>query len=325
MSNSRDDSDDQSSNGGASITVRGLTASHIGMYAIQGFAIFAAFTSLLGRIYLREYSSALSIPESEFQIDDVLAYALISPDMAISGVGVALVSVVAVIALTRRVRPIQSRWRTLLSGLGLILINLLILWVYSGNDGKPESSIGALGIWWLIYSASVTLGTALSLSALASFIPDTPIDDQRAKSSCGAKSKNWRDRMDEAGRIFFPTALFAGGTATIVLMLILTVAQASVVARMDASVQLRDAPLVEITSKSQTLSGILMSDETNLDIDQLANRFKLVHVGHRFAYVRPPEFSRLSPEDAEFTSGGPYQYAIPVTEITNITQVEEQD
>ena len=314
MSNNSADATEQDSNGAASITVQGLTAGQVGIYVIQGFAIFVAFTTLLGRIYLQAYSSALRIPESEFQIDDVLSYALVSPDMAISGVGVALVSVFAVIALTRRIRPIQRRWPTFLAGLGLLVVNLLMLRVYSGNGGIPESGIGAHGIWWLSYSASMTLGTALALSALVSWYT--------AQRANGRSHDNW---IVKAIRTFMPAIFYAVGIGTIVLMLIITILQATAVGRMDASVQLRDAPLVELTSKSQTLSGILMGGETNLDIDQLAYSFKLVHVGHRFAYIRPPEFSRILPEDAGLNSGGPYQYAIPVTEIASITQIVDPE
>lgn len=271
------------------------------------------FTGLLGLIYLRAYSSALRVPESEFQKDDVLAYALASPDMAILGVGTALFSVVAGISLTRRVIPIPQGWPTLLVGLILLAINLVMFLSYR-SYGILESGTGALGIWTLFYSASMSLGTALALSALISWY-----------TSNGANVGNDHSRLEQAFRVSMAVLFYVLGLGTIILMLAITVWHVSEVGRMDASVHLRDAPLVELTSESQTLSSILMRDETESGTDQLANRFKLVHVGDRFVYIRLPEFSLLSPEDAGLGSGVPYQFAIPVAEIASITQIVDPE
>ena len=193
------------------------------------------------------------------------------------------------------------------------------------DDGIPESGIGLFGIWWVLFSAIWTIGTAVTFSALASWLTDTPIHDRRSRSDRRANRRSYQNWIDQAGRIFAFVSLNAVGVGTIVLILIITLLQATAVGRMDASVQLRDAPLVELTTESQTLSDILTGDESNLDGDQLDNSFKLVHVGNKFVYLRRPEFSCVCPEDAGLNPGDPYQYAIPVTEITSITQIVDPE
>ena len=324
MSNDPAGATEQGSNGASSIAVQELSASTVGVFVIQGFAIFVAFTTLLGRLHFRAYSSTLRIPESEFQID-VLTYAVISPDVAISGVGVALLSVFAVILLNWRIGPKQHRWTMLGGGVLLLATGSFRVLMDFTNDGIPESGIGLFGIWWFFFSASWTIGTAVTFSALASWLTDTPIHDRRSRSDRRANRRSCQNWIDQAGRILAFGVLYGVGLGTIFLILIITILQATAVGRMDASVQLRDAPLVELTTKSQTLSGILTSDESNLDRDQLDNSFKLVHVGDKFVYLRRPELSCVCPEDTGLNSGDPYQFAIPVTEIAGITQIVDPE
>ena len=324
MSDKPADATEQDSGGASSITVQRLTSGQVGIFVIQGFAILVAFTTLLGRLHFQAYSSTLRIPESEFHID-VLTYAVASPDVAILGFGVALFSVFAVILLNWRIGLKQHRWIILCGGLLLLATGSFRVLMDSLNDGIPESGIGLLGIWWLLVSASWAFGTAFTLSAVISWLIDTPIRDRRSRSDRRANKRSYRNWIDQAGRILAFASLYAAGLGMIVLILIITILQATAVGRMDASAQLRDAPLVELTTKSQTLSGTLTGHESALDTSQLDDSFQLVHVGDKFVYLRRPEFSCVCPEESGLNSGDPYQYAIPITEIASITQIVDPE
>ena len=206
-------------------------------------------------------------------------------------------------------------------GLLLIATGSFRVLMDSSNDGIPEPGIGLFGFWWLFFSASWTFGTALTLSAVTSLLTDTPVGDRRSRSDRRASRRSYLNWTDEAARIVTLASLYVAGVGTIVMILIITIFQATAVGRMDANAQLRDAPLVEIATRSQTLSGASTSDGSNLDAGQLDESFKLVHVGDRFVYLRRPELSCVCPDDLGLNSGDPYQYAIPVTEIVSITQI----
>ena len=253
---------------------------------------------------------------------DILSYSVMSPDMAISGVGVALASVLAIISIGVSIDPKQ---RLTVLGMGVFLLAYAVYRVFMdfSNDGIPESGVGAFGIWWLTFTASWTFGTVLTIAALASWLTESPVRDRRSRSARRANRQRYPNWIHECGRIAGFAALRAGAGMTITLMLGITLIQATLVGRMDASVKLRDAPLVEITSKSQTVSDLLTGYEISSGKGKVGNSFKMVHVGSKFVYVRRPEFSCVCPEDVGLKSGDPYQYAIPVSEIASITQIAE--
>ena len=257
---------------GDSASARGeLSAGQLGILVIQGFTIFVAFSTLLGRIHFREYSSTLRIPESEFQMN-VLSYSVSSPDVAISGVGVALVSIFAVLSFRVSFDP-KHRPIVICIGVGLLANALYRVLMDFSNESIPESGMGTFGIWWLALTASWTFGTALTFSALASWLTATPIRDRRTRSAKRANRDRYLNWIHVSGRAAGFAVLCIGAGMTITLLLGITILQASLVGRMDASVQLRDAPLVELASKSQALSGMLTGDEKDSDRGEVVDRF----------------------------------------------------
>ena len=151
----------------------------IGILIIQGFAIFVAFSTLLGRIYFREYTIALKIPGSEFRLNAV-DYSVISPDVAISGFGVAIFSIVLVISFKWRIEP-KYRWFIFLFGVAVLAASFFTVLRDLSNDDIPEPGVGAFGIWWVLFLASWTLGTALIISALIPWVADNAAIDRRPK------------------------------------------------------------------------------------------------------------------------------------------------
>ena len=117
----------------------------IGILIIQGSAIFVAFSALLGRIYFREYANVLRIPESEFRFNAV-EYSVISPDVAISSFGVAIFSIVLVLAFKLRIEP-NHRWITIGIGTAFLLGCIITVLRDLSNDEIPEPGFGAFGIW----------------------------------------------------------------------------------------------------------------------------------------------------------------------------------
>ena len=319
MSKNNSDATEQNGDKAPADTAQRLTPAQVGIFVIQGFAIFVAFTTLLGRLYFRGYSNTLRVPESEFQAD-VLTYAVVSPDVAISGVGVAFLSIVAVIFLHLKISE-QYRWTMLIGGLILLAVGTFRFLMDFINDGIPESGIGLFGVWWLVCSACWTLGAASTLSAVTSWVTEIPLRDDRSRSDRRANRRSYRNLIKLAQRLLLVGILYATGLVPVILIILVTIVQATAVGNMEANIQLRDAPLVEITLKSPSIFDSSTGSDRAWDADQVNNSFKLVHVGSKFIYLRRPELACVCPEDTGLNPGDPYQYMIPVTEVVGITQI----
>ena len=72
--------------------MRDDNAGYFGIMA-QSFAVFVAISILLGRVYHLTYLETLGIPSSEVRLN-VVDYSVLSPDVTILGVGIAIVSAV---------------------------------------------------------------------------------------------------------------------------------------------------------------------------------------------------------------------------------------
>ena len=325
MSNKSGNEFNQSGDTNSPVASQGLAVGQLSILLVQGFAIFAAFSTLLGRIYFLAYSDTLKIPESEFDLD-VLSYSVISPDVVISGFGVAVSSVVIVLSFRWRINP-SYRWILFAAGIGLLGTVLYTVMRDLSGDDIPEPGAGAFGIWWLIFIVGWTSGTALIYSFLVSWFSSDPICTTRSqKGSRSARtSQGWMNSklIQEGSRLISLASLFAGGIATIVLLLLMTILQATAVGTADASLQLRDAPLVEITANSSDSSSILIDEADNSESASSTRKFKLVHVGEKFVYIRLPELSCVCPRELGLLSGEPYQYAIPIANIVSITQIAQ--
>ena len=294
-----------------------LNVGQIGILIIQGFAILVAFSTLLGRIYFQEYAKSLNIPESEFRLN-ALDYSVFSPDVAISGFGVAIFSIVLVTAFRWKIEP---KLRRLIFVIGIILLAVCLYTVLRDflKDEIPEPGSGAFGIWWILVLAGWILGTALIISALNSWLADNPVVDRRPR--CAKKSKGRKNAKlsQDGGRIIAQVSLFALGAVTITLLLIAALLQSTVVGRMNAVITLRDAPLVQVEVISSSTSAFLKEDKGSVDGELLPRTFKLVHLGENFAYLRKPEHSCIRPADAGVAPGQPFQYAVPAADIVSIT------
>jgi len=292
----------------------------IGILIIQGFAIFAAFSALLGRIYFREYANTLRIPESEFHLNAV-DYSVISPDVAISGIGVAVFSIALVLSFKLRVEP-AARWPILILGAVSLVTCFLIALQDLSNNEIPEPGAGAFGIWWLLLLSGWALGTALVISVGISWVSDSTTVDERPRS-VGRPTRRPNARLPgDWVRVVAVACLAALGATAISLLLLAGLLQATIVGGMNAAITLREAPLVKVEFNSPSTIDILR--ESNLDDGKELRLpdLKLVHVGDKFVYLRRPEHSCICPADAKVVPGQPIQYAVPAGDIVTITYFE---
>ena len=246
----------------------------IGILIIQGFAIFAAFSALLGRIYFREYSNALKIPESEFHLNAV-DYSVISPDVAISGVGVAIFSIALVLSFKLRIEP-SDRWFIILLGAASLVTCFLFALRDLSNNEIPEPGAGAFGIWWLLLLSGWALGTALVISVGISWVADSTTVDERPRSV--RRSSQWTNAKRFRGwaRIVAVSSLVALGASAISLLLLAGLLQSTIVGRMNAAITLREAPLVQVEFNSSDTLGLLREGKGGAGGEPALPNFKLV-------------------------------------------------
>ena len=277
---------EQGSSADSNASRQGFTIGQIGILIIQAFAIFVAFSTLLGLIYSREYLESLGVPWSDFRLSTV-DYATMSPDVAIMGVGVGILSLVAVVSFRWEITP-SNGWKLYVFGLALSLTYsvFVLTWFL---EFLPEPGRGALGIWFLTFILVWILCTAMLVSGATAI-------------SRGLPKISW---IVKVWQTILSLIVLSTGVATLGLIIFWTGFFSSAIGRADAAITLREAPDVKVQFTSPSMYEFLTNkcDESS-GVPSLCV-FELVLLGDDFVYLRSP--------------GEPYQYAIPKADIAGIS------
>ena len=125
------------------VSARRFSVPELGLVLIQGSTIFLAFSILLGRIYFLEYFGTLGIPTNDVQIN-VIDYSVISPDVAILGVGIMAMWIVYFWRI-RGAQSTGSKQQNLIYGVIFLGAGVALPFIVKLLDVDQETGFGVFG------------------------------------------------------------------------------------------------------------------------------------------------------------------------------------
>lgn len=296
-----------------------FSALQVAILVLQGIAAFGAFSILLGRVYFLQYQEHLNVPGSEFP-QEISFYAVVSPDVAITGVGMALLSMVIAASFWWKINP-EHRMMVFIVGFGILVGSTVSILRDVIGDNIPRTGLGTFGIWWLLIVAGLVAGVALVFTSAMSWLTDFSIRDNRSRSARRSNRFSFSILGQYAAAILAVSTVHTLRILTVFFLISIALIQAAVVGRVDASLALENAPSVELRFNSSRTSDIFFGGADTGTNQKDIQTFKLIHLGQNFAYIRRPEHSCICPSDAGLNIGDPYQFAIPIEEISSIIYI----
>ena len=272
---------------------------------VQGFAIFVAISILLGRIYFQSYLGTLGIPLTEVRLN-AIDYSVISPDVTILGVGVAILSVFFWWYVTTWSLPSAERsWVKIAIGIGLIIVGYLtgigLNFVMERAESLEAFRLGVFGLASLFpITVSATGGATFAFGFLVSGGKDTEV-------SGGKNDGAIFDLTD----ILVPIVPIGIGIALVFMSIVDSV----MIGRLDARNTLLNAPQAKIEFVSDR-TDYFRSNYGNCHGDSISCEYQVIFIGDNFVY--------LSPVDSKQHQEERLLYAVPVRDIAGITYVSKE-
>ena len=268
MSKSTDDCSSKTNGTNSMISSWG---SRIGQFGIlsQGLVIFLGLSVLLGRIYFLKYFDTLGIPLSDVSVH-ILDYAVMSPDVTILGVGLAVVWP-AILLTMRPNNQQQPKWGRLIMGLVLASIGIGFSLLPRLTGSEAEIGFGEFGLRRLLSLVFSLAGGAFVGAGIA----DSGLLALPTESS---------------DRIGTRTTIRMYRPFMFILLLVfgvsMTASLSAEIAELDAERTLLEAPMTNIALNSAGKSRTNWSYFGDFDRTPNLRRLALVHVGDTFVYFR---------------------------------------
>ena len=273
--------------------MNGLNVGYVGIL-IQGFAFFVAVSILLGRIYFLTYFETLGIPTSAVRLN-VINYSVISPDVAILGVGMTVLFV-AYVWFSRQIRT-SPDWNRIIVGAVLVGVGLgsKFWFLYWGDP--PTYALGGFGSRMIMWSAMWIFGIVILISG----IPRLP----RLATDTAESTGLWRSLLPILYLVMVPALIMivSGESATL--------------GKWDAQKMLTEAPLARVEfAQSREDEAVRFNLDSGED-DSSNSDFRVILIGGNFVYLRPT--------NSDISMGEPTLQAFPTRDIVSITYVSESD
>ena len=264
---------------------------YVGILA-QGFAIFVAISTLLGRIYYLSYFDSLGIQSTEFRAE-LTEYSIISPEVTILGIGYSTIVAVYFLFPWHSASIPCPWWAKLLLGAILALLGATpLIDPLIASALQPDLNIMLVAMLFLSKIALMLFGSAIFIAGL-SF--DRPQDE----------------RVMALRRIIMPLFVVMYIGVSIWLMAEFS----STIGRADAQTTLMKAPIAQIEVATSNGNDGSKSNLGELPDDAQNSYFKVVIVGERFAYLLPTTECQSTDEGL---------YSIPLENIVKIDYISEQ-
>ena len=264
---------------------------------VQGFAIFVAISILLGRIYFQAYLWTLGIPLTEVRLN-AIDYSVVSPDVTILGVGVAILSLFFWWYVTTWSLPSAERsWLKIAIGIGLTVAGSLI----------------GIGLNFVMLRAESLEAFRLGVFGLASLLP---MAVSAAGGACFASGflvrggKNFGATFNLTD-ILVPILPIVIGIALVFMSIVDSV----MFGRLDARNTLLNAPQAKIEFVSDRLDH-LHSNYDECHGDSFACEFQVILIGDNFVYLSP--VNSKQPQEEELL------IAVPIGDIASISYVSKE-
>ena len=289
-----------------------LNLGYVGI-VVQSFAAFIGLSVLLGRIYFLSYFEAIGIPPSSVEIN-LLDYAVISPDVTVLGIWVAVsVGTLFVAIANNWIAPTRTlQFERILIGVCLLAIAVAVT-TFGPNDYPftqtlPKGSIGILG----------AVGISASLGAGIIFGSGLPVTSLSAnKSSDSDDNEEVRNERNRLNRLL---ALLRIGYALCIALIVVFISvglfnYTTRLGKLDAQRTIVASPTAHIEFASDVLGVPQGSDCRNSsDICTL----KVIYVTNDYLYLGPIASESFSAKEHKV-------YAYPHQAIANIAYLVEKN
>ena len=284
-------------NGASSTNTRwGLRAGYVSTL-IQGLAIYLAFSILLGRIYFLKYFDTLGIPLSDVDVH-ITDYSIVSPDVAIVGVGSALVWPVLLFLQRTSIQP-RRKWLFFVIGALLVCISVGLEFLPEFLATETRDSFGSSGISELLAVVLSMFGGAFMALGLlhlgAIVIPTDPA--QRARDASTVRQIIPLFLLLVAVYVVFTTSRYSNQ-----------------IAELDAERSLAESPVAMLELAASHLNCPNQETWLYSKNGTAFGNFAVVFIGKRFVYLRPSETNSEAVV--------PHLYAVPAEDIKTITYIQ---
>ena len=238
------------------------------------------------------YYEKLGVPNSEVHLN-VIEYAIISPDVTILGVGIAIIT--ALIFWWSKANSTPT-WRKdrIIMGCGLLLIGIVLILVEIFVSSTRESQSyfpGFYALRQLLTLSILMTGGAILANGSPSLIGDST-DTVRTRSTL---------------RLFVPLMI----TLVAVWVLMLASTNAISIGESDAERTLQQAPEAIVEFESSEIVPSLCQNSNGHKEDNTTCAFRVVFIGNRYVYFKPTELMKTNVK----------LYAFPINSIKGITYV----
>ena len=258
----------------------------------QSFAIFLAISVLLGRVYFLTYYEKLGVPTSEVRLN-VIEYAVISPDVTILGVGIAIITALIFWWSKANSTPAWRKDRIII-GCGLLLIGFVPELLEISVLSTRESQSYFPGFYALrkLLTLSILMTAGAILASGSPSLRGDSTDTVRTRSSL---------------RLFVPLLI----TLVAVWVLMLASSNAISIGESDAERTLQQSPEAIVEFESSEIVFSLCQNSNGHKEDYTTCAFRVVFIGNHYVYLKPSESMKT---DVKL-------YAFPINDIKGITYV----
>ena len=276
----------------------GFVSSNGSLLFVRSLAIFAALSTLLGRIYFMTYYQALGIPTSEVR-PNIVEYSLISPSTSIFGIGLAIAFALAIWWMDWWDDALSSpKWRKMRLVFGVLMF-LAVLAMYAFDSRKLIlAELGFLGVlaYTFLQLIVVTMNLAagvLIVSALTANSPMSKItrDLKRMENSRDYNLEDLSDikaRLEDANTNLSPIGMFLPVLIVVFVCwaIFMAASHATRIAVIDAKNTLENSPTarIELSTSSATVKTLEGLEECQEEMENC--RLKVVLITDRFVYAK---------------------------------------
>ena len=275
--------------------------SNVGI-VIQSFAIFVALSTMLGRIYFLRYMDVLGVPHTDVRLN-VTEYALLSPDVTIFGIGIALIFP-AMFLFRRQLEAVEMLLPKSKFWMGL---SALMWAVASTSIGMPFAApyVSILpGVHGLVLVLLLVLGMYVVPTFLSRAFPGTDGDNEERQS------EEIAERIQQLqffqGKRYGLTALLG------FIIVFIIVWNTSVVAGSNALAQLQTAPIAKVEFDPPIEYESNDVSTVGCNVREMCKDFRVVLMGEEFIYLFPNSCSTCTEVETEL-------YAVRVDDVVALS------
>ena len=273
--------------------------------AIQSFALFVALSVVFGRMFVLSYHKALGVPVPDIQ-PNPLEYSIVSPDVAILSVGLALIVVFQYIWSPPNADAFD--WNRFIVGSAMLIMYILMASLDFISRPAWDPSLSNPGMWGL-WNLARLLMLILGIKTIVSSTPRQTYQ-RWAWGPSNTETQTERERRSFLGIYPLVVILFIG------VMFLNACIFVWGTGEREADRRLQNAPLARVEADLTPANLTTFGYDFGQHVDQQSTGvFKVVSIDEKFVY--------LLPSNADSWEQTPPILILPTTGIKSIRYMSD--